>query len=31
MKKSADTQAQTISADDKKKLKPQKEGFFQED
>ena len=26
--KSADTQAQTISADDKKKLKPQKEGFF---
>ena len=26
--KSADTQAQTISADDKKKLKSQKEGFF---
>lgn len=25
---SADTQVQTISADDKKKLKPQKEGFF---
>lgn len=26
--KSADTPVQTISADDKKKLKPQKEGFF---
>ena len=28
MEKVLDTQAQTISADDKKKLKPQKEGFF---